>query len=538
MTHLKAAATALLALGFSWAGSASDYLGSLSEWDRGNAEVSLEVRKGQSQAAEAEKAWNSGEYERALALLRDLELQEPVNLGVSWKEPIPIANEKWGTDVQATRSGLSVASVELVRASTGNLFVLSMGYDGPDTVWTLNISTDGGQSWAETFRWNLSNGYNLYDVSAAEYSDYVYVLYSSNFVPKMFLRRFSGADGSSDAGFGFVQVDSAADFVEVALEPNLASGGQFYAAGISGGQVRFLYSNDDGLTWSSLNIPVSNAAGGLDLDYGWMSSGHVLWASWVNASGALAAAGIGGSSWDVYDNLGPAYSSYPSASVAQRGDTVLVATTYEVSGDHLYVRYYITYDDGNTWSPGSPVGTTDSTNHPSVTARGGEGWQMAYTEFHLNGPEVVKYTRRAYQGPGGWDAPQAVSQHDGWRWISPSIEYLGSAGEFGVVYVDDDFIGWFNRITWSQVAEGAKPSSPELLAALTPGGASLRFTLPAEGFVSLKVYDARGSVVRDLSGKYKEGLNEVSVSIGKKGTYFAVMRFNGQTSRAKILVIR
>ncbi|MEO0147001.1 MAG: T9SS type A sorting domain-containing protein, partial [candidate division WOR-3 bacterium] len=71
-----------------------------------------------------------------------------------------------------------------------------------------------------------------------------------------------------------------------------------------------------------------------------------------------------------------------------------------------------------------------------------------------------------------------------------------------------------------------------------PGKTTLSFVLPQEGFASLRIYDVRGALVRDLSGNYKEGMNRVEFVPDGSGTFFAILVAGGQQARTKFVTVK
>lgn len=533
----------ILSAGVVWAGVAADRLSAMDQATRENAVIDLEWIGAHTEGmTQAEYLWNSGKYAEAISAVEALESEMgDMCLGISWRKPIETEGPKWGTDVQVTGSGYDVSKVELVKAmGNNNLFVVAYGTGGGwNYNWWTYISTNGGTSWSETYEWGAA--YAFYDVNAAEYDNgYVYIAYGSGMDVRV--RRIDETTGAMDGSFGYKTVHTTTDtVVNVNAEPNRTGSGELYIASIDrSGALLYSWSSDGGSSWNAANPTISDAEGGLDMDYGWISgSQHYLWLSYINTSDQLCAAARIAGAWEYHNNLDPVYASNPSTAVAQHGDTILVAFTYPESGTDLYVRYCITYNDGTNWADGFPVGTADSTNHPDVTARGNQGWQMAYIEYHTGGAERIGYTHRGYPS-GSWDTPAFLSEHDGFRWFRPSIDYLGAANQYGVVYIDDDSIAWFDRTDWSaDVAESApRPLPMEFKALPGAGRTTLSFVLPQAGFANLKIYDLKGAMVKDLSGSYKEGLNRVEFAPSGSGTFFAILVAGNQTARTKFVTVK
>ncbi|MEO0181527.1 MAG: hypothetical protein ABIN54_09505 [candidate division WOR-3 bacterium] len=530
----------VLAVSLSWAGSAAQHLSKMDEATRENALIGLEWAGAHTnEMTNAEYLWNTGRYSEAISAIEALEAElGDMCLGISWRKPIETESPKWGTDVRVTQSSYDISDIELVKAQgNNNLFVVAMGSYGADTCWTLNISTNGGSSWSETYRWNLANGYELYDVDAAEYPGYIYVVYASSYNDSVWTRRFSETNGSHDDAFGFkLVIGSNSEMWECNLEPNRYSWDELYCGVINSSRaLLYTVSFDGGSSWTPISTGVTDAYVGLDMDYGFMAGAqHYLWLSYLNATPSLCAKARIGGSWEDHPNLAP--SAWGYTRIAQHGDTVLIL--YADTGNLTDLKYRVTYNDGGAWTWGTVYDSTDAGAF-DITGRGGQGWQAAFCDYYASGPETMKYRRRTYQFPPDWEAVQSFGNHDAFFNYHSSIDYLGASGAYGVAYIDDNFDVWFDRLDWGDVAESApKPLPMEFKALPGPGKTTLSFVLPQEGFASLRIYDVRGALVRDLSGNYKEGMNRVEFVPDGSGTFFAILVAGGQQARTKFVTVK
>ncbi|MEO0212079.1 MAG: hypothetical protein ABIN66_09555 [candidate division WOR-3 bacterium] len=527
----------VLAVSLSWAGSAAQHLSKMDEATRENALIDLEWAGAHTnEMANAEYLWNTGRYSEAISAIEALEAElGDMCLGISWRKPIETESPKWGTDVRVTQSSYDISDIELVKAmGNNNLFVLAKGSSGADTCWTLNISTNGGSSWSETYRWNLANGYELYDVDAAEYPGYIYVVYASSYNDSVWTRRFSETNGSHDDGFGFnLAIGTNSDIVEVNLETNRAGFTELYCGTINAAGAFLFFYSIDGTSWYPFDPGVSNAYYGLDMDYGFISGcQHLLWASWINTAGNLCAGGVSPGGWELHNDLTDAYWY---TRIAHHGDTIMILYSDPTTTN---LEYRVTYNDGGAWTWGTVYDSTDAGAF-DITGRGGQGWQAAFCDYYASGPETMKYRRRTYQFPPDWEAVQSFGNHDAFFNYHSSIDYLGASGAYGVAYIDDNFDVWFDRLDWSDVAESApKPLPMEFKALPGPGKTTLSFVLPQEGFASLRIYDVRGALVRDLSGNYKEGMNRVDFVPDGSGTFFAILVAGGRQARTKFVTVK
>ena len=538
MHKMSTLMTLILSAGVVWAGAAADRLSGMDQATRENAVIDLEWIGAHTEGmTQAEYLWNSGKYAEAISAVEALESEMgDMCLGISWRKPIETEGPKWGTDVQVTGSGYDVSKVELVKAmGTNNLFVVAYGTGGAwNYSWWTYISTNGGTSWSQTYEWGAA--YAFYAVDAAESDNgYVYIAYGAGTVARV--RRIDETTGAVDAGFGYKTVHTTSDtLVEINAEPNRVSGGPLYIASIDrSGALLYSWSNDGGSTWNAANPTIANAERGLDMDCSSISAQHYLWLSYINTSDSLCAAARSAGAWEYHNNLAVTHSYwFFSTAIAHHGDSIIIF--YENPSYTLYYR--ITYNDGANWSSGGPTIYADSAGSMDVTGRGGVGWHMSFSTFSPSAAEVTNYSHRTYSS-GAWDPRQPLGDHDAFINYKTSIDYLGAPNQYGVVYIDDNFVAWFDRLDWSpDVAEGTKPLPMEFKALPGMGRTTLSFVLPQDGFASLKIYDVKGALVNDLSGNYKEGLNRAEFVPSGSGTFFAILVVGDQQAITRFVSVK
>ena len=146
----------------------------LSEADKDNAVLQLEVDRHidtatATEIVRIESLWNTGNHEPAIEGLMSLEGSGlDLAAGISWKTPRSVENAEWipGDVRNGTRSDMAEGSLDY-DAETGNLFAVLRTTDAT-LVWTVNISTDNGTTWQETFQWFLLDpGDTIVDLSAS-----------------------------------------------------------------------------------------------------------------------------------------------------------------------------------------------------------------------------------------------------------------------------------------------------------------------------------------------------------------------------------
>ena len=487
-----------------------------------------------SELKKAESLWNSGNFEDAIALINEIEQKQEVFLGISWKDPLYTADVKWGNDISVTPSSYDISRIELAKAmGNDNLFIIALGQDGGTYKWWIFMSSDGGYSWAQTYEWFSASP--IADVDLAEMPDgYVYIAYG--YTTNARVRRVDENTGNIDAGFGYVDAFVSPDtLTEVNIEPNRYPGNLelYYGSIDQSGNLLWYYSSDSGHTWNDYSPGITNAERGLDMDYGYLSSAHLLWISYISTADSLCAGGITGGGWELHPNLTVTH-SYPffKTAIAMHGDTIIVF--YE---DNLYTpSYRITYNDGDNWAYGSFY--SDSAGAIDVTGRGDEGWHTSFATFAATGPEIVYYSHRNYP-QGAWDTPVELGDGDAWIQYKTSIDYIGIPGAYGVAYIDDSRDVYFDRSDWTSITENTRKSNTlAFTSKLRSNGAILTFVLKTTSSVKLNIYDAKGSLVKKISKDFPAGINHVSFSAKKAGIYFATLDTGKETATVKFVIVK
>ncbi|MEO0145523.1 MAG: hypothetical protein ABIM19_01670, partial [candidate division WOR-3 bacterium] len=416
-----------------------------------------------------------------------------------------------------------------------NLFIAARGDTAGLYQWWLYISTNGGASWAMADSWASTAPFT--DVDIAELGDgYIYLAYSNMRVePKVVkMVRFNETTGAFDNSYDFFDAAFANDTIsEIKLEPYRGSAQQLYLLFLDKSHnLYYFWGTNGGTTWYDASPGVTDARSGIDMDFGSMSgSQHYLWISWINTSGYLRAAGRVSGSWKFYT---PIYSVNVAfgTKIAQHGDTVIILDSDIYAG---YLEYFITFDDGNTWGYGIIYDSTQAGAF-DVTGRGNQGWHVSFCNYNQSGNSIMKYRKRPYSG--NWGNVVSFGDRNAFFSYHSSIDYIG-AGAYGVAYIDYLRIVWFDRSDWTDIAESSfRPLPMDFRAIPGAGRTTLSFVLPEAGFASLKIYDARGALVNDLSGNYAAGPNRVEFVPDKSGSYFVLLSTGKESVRAGFVVVK
>ncbi len=426
-------------------------LDNLSSSDKENALIQFEIPHDLPetwfvQLKEIEALWNGGNFDQAIESLRSLEKSEELDhiaVGISWKVPRIILGTKWGADVQIeSRHSVSKPCLDFDSAS-GNLFAVLQR--GDDIAWTVNLSTDGGQTWQETYTWNAGSGESAIDVDATVVSGYLYVGYvATDFAQEARIRRFFASDGSSDVVYGYYTVfDENVNIEEVALASNADSYDNriyFWAILADNSLVYYWDVATNATSWTEIATGISDAGCCLDVCYNAGYDTYFLWASYVDTEDSLY---VVRNSSAVIENrkLGKARTNSHRSSVGAYADRIMVVYEYSVDD----VRYWISYNGGDNWGYGILASTGTHYTNPVVTARQGGGFAVIY-EAETGEPDTCYYRRRDYD-IANWTVPRPFNQADittgspmSLEWIPPAADYCHSYGAIwtaaGTAYFD------------------------------------------------------------------------------------------------------
>lgn len=543
MKHIiMMAAICCITLG--WAGQTAGYLTAMDSQTRANALLDLECRN--EQALEAVTLWNAGNYDEAIGLISAVE-EEIGNIAVSisWRTPIKTPQGRWGTDLLINGAGKDANFIELILGDTGNLFCIAKGDSGSTHWFWAYMSTDDGATWAQTYEWgNVSTP--IIDVDAGEMPGYVYIIYAGTDGvagdTMVRIRRLNSTTGAVDGTFSYHMVlDAASNLVDIAYEPNRYSWTQFYVTAIDEGHILYYSYSSDGISWTPATTPVTNADHGLDMDYGFINAGQtrMSYTCYISTADSVCLMSRGGGAFQQYVNRSATVSgTWVKPSVAMHGDTTIVWFLLP-----NYMGYYhITYNGGTNWYAGSV--DTDSAGSVCVTSHDNTGFRLAYTKYHASAPEVMNYAWRTYSG--GWSAVVPTSEHDVWVNAQPAIEYLGTAGLYGIAYIDDNLDIYFDRIDWTgDVAEHKDQAVAPFFVKLAPnparGQTMLSYTLGQAGQVQVALYDASGRLVDEIVNQtMSAGTHSIPISSGSltAGVYFVKVNTPDGVTTTKLTLIR
>ncbi len=393
-------------------------LDQLSFSDKQNALIQLEVPHDLQtvllkQVQEIEQLWNSGEFDQAVALLRGLEeLQSlpSIAVGISWKVPIATSESKWGTDVQIEGQTVIYKPCLDFHNATGNLFAVLRRQTSDDVLWTMNISTDGGQTWQETYTWS---GANIIDVSAAVVDAFLYVTYvavdGSGGADWARIRRFNASTGEVDNVYYYkVVFDVDINIQEVALctDADQSDDRIYYFAILADNSLVFYWADAQGETWYQIATGISNADHGLDACWNQDYTEWAIWVSFVAIDDGLHVARYSGLWEDIWADT----DLRDVTSVGAYQNRILVAYEYT----DFDIKYMVSYDEGENWYNGFIAYSADEPpffHEPHVTGRKGGGFAVVYEQEWNAEPDTCWFKHRDYDTPL-WSVPQPINEVD------------------------------------------------------------------------------------------------------------------------------
>ncbi len=434
--------------------SAAAILAALDEAGRNNSVIELEASGPATaswplpDATEVAALWNEGHFDQAL---RTLEQLEATGLhfvpAISWREPIVSSQRKYYVDKRIGDARTGADDFDL--AYHGGEATVFAAVSWPDG-WSMNISTDGGANWAETFFYPGQS-----KISMTVCGDKVWVAYSANVTNTTAkMRRFEPDDGAVDSAYFWEQIADIAPAVvdDIALignEPDVATA--VYIGLIDGDDNLRTYWDDlDGTSFSDYSPAVTNADRNLDFTwcpYGFSTSGYVAYLSFeTNTQGLEVWRMSFLGTWDqvLTDSLTGAHHF---TAISAYGETVMTA----FEGDRTNgngIEYRVSYDHGDLWYSGSvyvPDAGGPEAFGADVSLRFG---QSANITYHLEEGVMdnVYHISREGLGNGTWGAPFDFANHDSMSGTRTEVEFIGArcVGSYGMLYLAADGIPYFD----------------------------------------------------------------------------------------------
>lgn len=484
------------------------------------------------ESVEIEKLWEAGDHDGAIERLHDLEPAAGRHLAISthWKTPIPTSLPGDGPDVQVdVRSEVYNMDLDF-HEGTGNLFAVLMRRGSNNPRWTVNISTDNGLSWNETYSWIFTS--DVLSTSAVVVSDYLYIAYVApdghGYLYNARIRRCSVSNGGVDGIYGYkIVFNKGVNIDQVALtaNPDTSNSRIYYFTILNDGTLTYHWDDTAGSSWTEIATGVTDAAYSLDASFNPGYADKFVMASYHSTTGRVKVAMRSLAGWEV-DDLDDGAGR--TAIAAYEDTLIVVYPDYYVNG--LGIKYNVSYNAGLTWAFGDVVvpGVGEYFHGHDVTGRRGGGFNVIYCQ-DVGGPvNPLWYVRRDYGTPG-WTAPEQINEVDVHVGLRMNIEWLpplpgGGPHEYGSLWIgyylkqeryaffqrSDGDIGFFSADVYTIDAGTGGTVNLSLDAGATNGernylilggvtGIEPGFNLPG-GFVTLPLnWDAFTDVVLDLT---------------------------------------
>jgi hypothetical protein len=432
--------------------SAATMLVRLSHTERANAVLALEALGGTSasssdaDARAVESLWNGGCHEQALHTLQRLESAGArFAPAIVWRMPVAGTEKRWADDVRigGARTGARDVALDFHRGQ-GTLFAAVSW----DDAWTMNISTDGGETWQETYDWS---GSSL--ISMAVAGDYAWVAYSPNAAwNEVRMRRFHATDGAVDDVYDFkVVADVGTQIIDsLVLISNAddVDSAVYFGFTTTAMEVGFFWDDLSGTSFTEVSPPITDAVAALDLTWNpTTTNGYLAFLSYLSVSDTVDVWRVDlFGSWELVLSE-PFAGDHLLTSISAYDDYVLVAYNHVVA-EGTGISYQASYDSGSSWSSGElyiPSPGDPPLSDVDVTLRGGLGAAAVYA-VDGSASNWTVFRRRPGYSPGPWGDRVTFSDHNAVVRQVTRIEWLGApcVRSYGAVYLADGNIPYFD----------------------------------------------------------------------------------------------
>ncbi len=352
----------------------------------------------------------------------------------------------WDVAIGEGRTGFEDASIGFDTPS-GNIFALIQWADG----WSMNISTDRGVSFSETYFWP---GDSLADMDVV--GDHAWVGYAPNGIAgSVRMRRFHVADGTVDGAYGWVEVNNVSpDFIhDLVVESNAPDNNDriYLVHTDSGtGTVDLWWDDLNGTSFALLPTGISYAWYGLDFAWNPFAANPNegnFWISFIDSTPNV----------NIYTNTAATFNreSFQSFTGTRRdtGISAYADNVYSVyekdngTGQNG-VAYLRTSNAGGSWFVGNafvPSAGGATSTHPNVSLRSGAVPAVVFTS-DVATVDKTWHTQRSALASGPWEAPSQFSNYDAAPGSPIEIEWLDvlCVQSHGMVYGDDEGVPYFD----------------------------------------------------------------------------------------------
>lgn len=434
-------------------------LEALDSADRKNAVIRFETTSAEQKRIE--NLWNSGSHGQAIEglCLMTQTGNAPGGVGISWKNPKTVSGSGWmgGADKKVETRGWAKAVHLETHEASGNLFAITHCENGKSPLWTINISTDGGLTWKETFAWFVAPVFKLRDLSITALNNYIFI----GWVAKDWaddlevarVSRCSAIDGTIDSAFYWKEVfDKGKEIMEIAITgfSNGALEMLWYLAILKDNSLKAYVSLDLGENWQEESTGINDAHGGLDAILFEGSPNHLA-ISYIDKTTITVRVALRSNSAWISDVVGGSAmpATQPHTAISAYQDDIIVVYCSDIGGS---VRYSASKNNGLSWTNGMiakadlPIQLFYS---PDVTARKGGGVSVIY-QAEMGEPDICFFTHCDY-GVYNWSPREPYTEHDVVTGTKMSVEWvpsLSGGDDYGMLWVSDDSqkVTYFDRI--------------------------------------------------------------------------------------------
>jgi hypothetical protein len=354
-------------------------------------------------------------------------------------------------DVRIGSPRTGVQSVDLdFHRGTGNLFAAIAWGDS----WTLNISTDGGATWQETYEYPSESF-----ISMKVGGDFVWVAYSASPVPATLrMRRFFADTGLVDANYNYQSIGNVhpATVTDVAMTSNADGGdsGIYIACATSDSTVNFYWDDLDGISFDPAHPSIVNAMGNLDITWNPGSeNGHIVMLSYAGLSSlnVWRLHFVGG--WEASLSYGIAGANAYTAISAYRDSVAAIVEFDYTHGNGVTQLVNTNAGEPGEWGGAGmyqpPTPAAPEAYGPDVSLRSPSG-SIATYQLEEGSFDGAYYRHLQGHGVGSWGDPVSFSEVDSAAQEQTTVEWLGAScvSSYGIVYTSGgDFIPYFDLVT-------------------------------------------------------------------------------------------
>ncbi len=426
-------------------------LAGMSAEQRANASIELEPLGPfdlaiELQADNATDLWNQARFTEALAAIAGLEAAgAALGVGIAWKTPVPSRAPDYYVDVPIGNGRTNYQDAALgFDDESDTILALIQWSDG----WSMNISTNLGVSFSETYFWFPDAAADMGVVGG-----HAWVGYAAASLLRM--RRFDSADGTEDTTYFYQTItDVAPDTIsEVAVAGNAPdTNDRIYAACLipETDVVEFWWDNLTGTSFASVSTGITNASEGLDLAWNPYTSRFDgkgrRWISYISTGDQirLHRSTLGGFELRAAQT----FTGWQRVTgVSAFADNVYCVYSADIGGAYG-VNYMTTPDGGDSWLVDDaywPGAGDPNASGPNVSVRSGAGRAVIFTTDET-GYDGAWHVQRRGWSPGAWTAPVGFSNYDASWGSKTEVEWLGPrcVSSYGLIYRDDLGVPYFD----------------------------------------------------------------------------------------------